>query len=372
MKHSQILKRAWKILWNYRALWVFGLILALAAGGANPQSTSSWRNSNQDIQDRGNTVNWVFEENEPFWPQFFDKMDKEMDVARDEFDRLLSGENTKAWETALLRAAIVFTIIMIIISIIIKVLGYAAETAVVKMVNDYEETGEKRTFREGWRMGWSRQAWRLFLIDLMIGLPVFIIFVVVMALALTPIISASVGGPTRGVLGLVASIGLMVLFGLFAFLYTAIFSLVKPVIYRKVVLEDMRVRQSFGEGFRMFGQYWKEYGLLWLIMKGIDLLWPIVMIPFTLLIGAIGLMLSGGVALVIGGSAFQNADPSMVWAIMTGIILLLIVAGIPLAFVGGFRRVYQSTSWTLSYRELSAAKSLENGDLPELEEGAAA
>ncbi len=30
MKHSEILKRAWKILWDYKALWIFGVILAIA------------------------------------------------------------------------------------------------------------------------------------------------------------------------------------------------------------------------------------------------------------------------------------------------------------------------------------------------------
>ena len=38
MDPVKILKRSWHILWSYRALWVFGLILALAAGGS-----STWR-----------------------------------------------------------------------------------------------------------------------------------------------------------------------------------------------------------------------------------------------------------------------------------------------------------------------------------------
>jgi len=35
MKHAQILKRSWEILWSYKALWIFGIILALttASGG---------------------------------------------------------------------------------------------------------------------------------------------------------------------------------------------------------------------------------------------------------------------------------------------------------------------------------------------------
>ena len=45
----KILKRSWHILWSYRALWVFGLILALAAGGAS--SNGSNNNCRQDQGD---------------------------------------------------------------------------------------------------------------------------------------------------------------------------------------------------------------------------------------------------------------------------------------------------------------------------------
>ena len=35
MEPLEILKRSWKILWSYRALWVFALILGLTAGGGS-------------------------------------------------------------------------------------------------------------------------------------------------------------------------------------------------------------------------------------------------------------------------------------------------------------------------------------------------
>ena len=45
MDHTQILKRAWHILWNYKVLWVFGFILALTAaswsGGGSSYSMGS-------------------------------------------------------------------------------------------------------------------------------------------------------------------------------------------------------------------------------------------------------------------------------------------------------------------------------------------
>ena len=36
MDQIRVLKRAWEITWRYRALWVFGIILALTTGGGLP------------------------------------------------------------------------------------------------------------------------------------------------------------------------------------------------------------------------------------------------------------------------------------------------------------------------------------------------
>ena len=36
MDHAKVLKRAWEILWRYRVLWIFGVIVALTAAGASP------------------------------------------------------------------------------------------------------------------------------------------------------------------------------------------------------------------------------------------------------------------------------------------------------------------------------------------------
>jgi hypothetical protein len=43
MDAIKILKRAWHIVWNYRALWVFGILLALTAGSTTiGRSTSNY------------------------------------------------------------------------------------------------------------------------------------------------------------------------------------------------------------------------------------------------------------------------------------------------------------------------------------------
>lgn len=47
----KILKRAWYILWSYRALWVFGLILALAAGGSSGNGSNNGSRYEQNSGD---------------------------------------------------------------------------------------------------------------------------------------------------------------------------------------------------------------------------------------------------------------------------------------------------------------------------------
>ena len=51
MNYSQILKRAWTILWSYRALWIFGFFIALAT---------------PSVQNLSNNVNYQFNERDLF------------------------------------------------------------------------------------------------------------------------------------------------------------------------------------------------------------------------------------------------------------------------------------------------------------------
>jgi len=357
MKHSQILKRAWKILWDYKLLWIFGLILALTTSSM-PRNQLSW--SANDSQQP--SPDMEFSPNEPFWPQMAEEFERGMEEAFDELERILDTQNPDQLERRILSAILIFVGVMMVLGLIGTVLKYIAQTALIKMVNHFEETAEKLKAREGWRLGWSRESWRLFLVDLVVFLPAFALGAFAFGTAIVPIIAFSSGMPARGVLGLVASIGLILLFILFALVLGALVSLVKPVVFRKIVLEEQGVFEGIKSGWQMFRSAWKEYGLLWLILTGIDLIWPLVMFPFFLVAGGIGLLLGGGVTFLTGGRLIEAGDPSMVWSIVLGGILFLIVLIVPLAFLGGLREVFQSSSWTLAYRELKAEGLLADGN----------
>ncbi len=212
--------------------------------------------------------------------------------------------------------------VLILIGLAFAVLKYVAQTALIKMVDHFEETAEKLKAREGWRLGWSREAWRIFLVDLIVFLPAFVLFMLGFGGAIIPIITITSGMPARGVLGLVASIGLMMLLILVGLAFGALVSLIRPVVYRKVVLEEMGAWEGIKAGWQMFWQAWKQYGLMWLILKGIDLVWPLVMFPFALLSGAIALLSGGGFTFLAGGRAIESGDPAMVWPIVGGIVLV--------------------------------------------------
>ena len=62
----------------------------------------------------------------------------------------------------------------------------------------------------------------------------------------------------------------------------------------------------------------------------------------------------------------------MVWAIFIGLGLFLTVLMIPIGFVNGLKETFKSSSWTLTFREIKALKSLENGDAPVIEAEVAA
>jgi hypothetical protein len=356
MKHSEILKRAWKILWDYKALWIFGIILAIAT------SSSSGSQSNWTTNRSPNDTPMEFSQDENFWPQMWEEMQEGLEEAKEEIARELDARNPDELERNFIIMGIIFGSVLIFFGLVFAVLKYIARTALIKMVDHYEETAEKLKAREGWQLGWSAEAWRIFLVDLIVFLPAFFAFILGFGTLIVPIITITSGMPARGVLGLVASIGLMMLLALVGLAFGALVSLIRPVVYRKVVLDEMGAWEGIKAGWHMFWQAWKQYGLLWLILKGIDLVWPLAMFPFALLSGAIALLFGGGFTFLTGARAIESGDPSMVWSIVLGVALFILVLATPLAFLGGLRETFQSTSWTLAYRELKAEGLLTNGN----------
>jgi len=107
----------------------------------------------------------------------------------------------------LITIGVVLACVIVILIIAATVAHYVAETALIRMVDDYEETGEKHSVRQGFRLGWSRTALRFFLIDLLIGLPVAVVFILLFALAFAPPLLWATDSTAAEVIGTVVTIG---------------------------------------------------------------------------------------------------------------------------------------------------------------------
>ncbi len=332
MNHMKILKQAWEITWRYRVLWIFGIILALTTahgGGGNNGGQVQYNISGEDFPLPGGKF--------PI-PEILPQV---------------AG--------TLVAIGVVLACVIVILVVASVVARYVAETALIQMVDDYEETGEKHSVCQGFRLGWSRTALRLFLIDLLIGLPVAVVFILLSALAFAPLLLWATDSTAAGVIGTVATIGLFFLFVLLAIFVGAVLSLLKQFFRRVCALEEVGVTESLRQGYFIVRQHLKDVALMWLLMVGLGLGWIIVMIPVIILLLILGVVLGGLPALLVGGLAGLVSEGAVPWILAgaVGIPIFILVVAVPWLFLGGLMEVFKSSVWTLTYRELRALEGLE-------------
>ncbi|MBN1318392.1 MAG: hypothetical protein JXA42_23130 [Anaerolineales bacterium] len=336
MDHMKILKRSWEILWKYKALWVFGIILALTTG-------SSGNGSNYSFNGQDRQYSW-----EPFGEQI-----------------------PPAVIGVFINIAIVLFCLICILAIILYVARFISETALIQMVDHYEETGEKYTIKEGFRLGWSRTAFNIFLIHLITGLPTFLVIMLLIFISAAPLLLWITKSAVLGVIGTIAAIGLFFLAIFLAIIVGVAITLLNRFITRACAMEELSIAESFRRGFELIRTNIKDIGIMWLIMVGLRFGYVMLMFPIVILLIGIAAVLGGLPALSIGGIAsllFNSGAVPWIIGMLVGIPIFILTLLIPLGFLGGLKEVYVSSTWTLTYRELMAMEGMTQGHLPELVE----
>ena len=336
MDHVRVLKQAWRLLWRNRALWVFGIILALTTAS---WETSLWRGNNGNRSNNQPPSNWQLP---PDWP---------------------SVPGIGEWLTPQVRNTLIavgigLACVVVVLIVVSAVARYVSETALIRMVNQHEDTGETLTVRQGFRLGWSRTAWRLWLIDLLIGLPAAFAALLLLLVALAPLLLWTTKNTTAGVIGTVAAIGLGFLAVLVIIVAAVALNLVKLFARRVCALERLGVTASVRQGYAMLRRNLKDVGVMWLITAGVHVGWPIAIVPVVILLIAVGVLLGGGSLLAVRGLTGLALSETAAW-IVAGVaagVLFILVLAVPLAFLGGLKETFLSSTWTLTYRELRALR----------------
>jgi len=325
MDHIRIIRRAFDIVRRYPVLWIFGFLLALTTSRGN--SGTQYNFSNRDFEPGGDF--------------HFPSISPEV-------------------INAVIGIIIAVVCMLVLLGIALTIVRYVALTASIRMVNQYEESGEKMSFGQGWRLGWTRTAFRIWLVDLLFGVGAFLVIILLFLLAAAPLLLLLTGSDVADVVGIVMTIGLGVFVFLLLILLAAAITLLNQFIYRAVALEDLGVFDAIRRGWKLVRSRLGDVIIMGLILFGIGLLFGILMIPIVLVLLALG-ALAGGLPGLLAGlitNLFVQGGPiPWVVGVMVGLPIFILVLSIPLSIVSGFFEIFNSSTWTLTYREVTALES---------------
>lgn len=322
MNYTQLLKRAFQITKRYKVLWIFGILLALTSGGGGGGGGGSgWRGDRNDMR-------------LPSIPGFSPQMPT------------LDSINWQAIAGIILLCCCV----LLILAIIGVIVHYVARGALYRSVDQIEATGAAPTWREGFRLGWTNRSFRLWLLDLIVGIPFAIIAVLLLMLGAAPLLLLLAQSTAAKALGVAAAIGLELVIVLVIAIIGAALGVLGQFWSREIALADRSIGQALSAGYALVRSRLKNASVMWLLLVGMGLLYGIVAVILFFVVLAVAAAVGGGLGLLV-----HTATHSIPWAVAVGLPPFLLLLIVPLVFVQGLWQVFESSAWTLAYREITGS-----------------
>ncbi len=324
MNHSALLRRAFDLTRRYRVLWLFGILVALTGASTSAPNSNNFRYSfnNADLPSR----------NLPSW------------LPIQQMDRFVRNFNPAQYVGLFVACCC----LLVLLGIAALVLRYVVRAALIRSVDQIETTGRAPTWREGFRLGWSNRTFRLWLLELVVGILVLLTIVVLLLIVALPMLLFLAQSDAARVTGAVLALllGLPVILIIVAGII--VLSVLGQFWSREIILADAGIGDAIRNGTAEVRRRLRDVGVLTLLMAGIQIAFSLVMIPVFFVVLVIAALLGGGL-----GYALYALAHSVGWAIALGLPIFLIVLTIPLAFVGGLFESFKSSAWTLAYREVA-------------------
>jgi hypothetical protein len=233
---------------------------------------------------------------------------------------------------------------------------YITRTSLIRMVDQYEETGEELSAGSGLKRGWSRASVQLFLVSLILKLPIalLIIALIVPAVALA-IVSFIEGSGASIALGVILIL-LLVPIGLLGAALSIVVGPWIQIAYRACAIEGLGAWEGAWSALGLIRRNLGPVALQWLLLVGLGIAWRIALIPANLLLVGLALLVGGIPGALAGGiGALLGGWP---WGLGLGLLLFLplfvLVVALPNLALSTAATVYHSTVWTLTYCELEA------------------
>ncbi len=328
MSYSQLIKRAFEITRRYKVLWIFGILLALTSGGGGGGG-GGWNGGGG----RGNRGDSPF----PGFPSEIPGLDR---LGLDRID----------WQ-AITGVIIACCCVLFILAIIAVIVNYVARTALYRSVDQIETAGAAPTWREGFRLGWSNRSFRLFLLDLIVGIPFGIIMLLLLGLGATPLLLLLVDSPAAKALGVAATIGLELIVIVALVIAGVLLGIFGQFWSREIALAGRGIGDALRMGYAAARSRLKEAAVMWLALLGIGLGFAVVFLIIFVIVLVIAAAVGGGIGLLA-----HTLTQSVGWAVALGLPFFLVILIVPATFIQGLWMTFESTAWTLTYREIAVAK----------------
>jgi hypothetical protein len=318
MNYTEIIKRAARITWRYKVLWILGILLALSSSnGPSNSITYTLNDSNGAMDGMG----------QPMFP----------------------GWNLPD-PGVIAGFVLLCCCLLAVLVVVLTIVQYVARTGLYRAVDQIEETSAALTWREGIRLGWSNRALRMFLLDLLVGIAVFVGVIVLLLLAASPLLLLIFDVEALSIFGGILTAGLMFLAILLIIALIVVVSVLQQFWRRQIALDDRTVGEALSLGTLMARGKAGDVAIFWVLMTIVGVLFGIVLIPLVIGLGLLALTIGGGLGYTIY-SLFDSAG----WAVLLGLPLFILILSLPLLLIQGVYLVFESSAWTLAYREVRSS-----------------
>jgi hypothetical protein len=327
LSHTDILKQAFRITWRYRPLWLFGFLLALCGGGGG----GGGGGGNFNFSYRGGEGDFG---NLPSMPE----LDPNIIIA-------------------VVVGFICLILLLVVVGVIVR---QVTRTALIGMVHHIKDT-EAVTTSDGWHFGWSSRAWRMFLLNLLIGIPATILTIGLILLAFSPLLLLLLDNTTATVLSIILTVFACIFVFILLIIVWVIIAPIQELAWRRIVLDQRGVMDGLREAVTLIRQRLKDVAVLWLLMFGVGLIWGIIALIVVLPVSLIAAALMGGIPAGLVYLISRSGWGAAIAGVPLALLALIVVS----SAANGLYLIYQSAVWTLAYLELQKpAASSQMPDIP--------
>jgi hypothetical protein len=316
MDFGEILSKAWKIIWKFKILWIFGILTSCGQGGG---SSGSGGGSNSGVRFSNGEIDLP-----PAMRDFFYGIEQFFN-------------NIQSWQIAL------FVLSAILLSLLLAALFAALNTVgrvgLIQGTVKADGGAEGLAFRELFESG-KPFFWRVFGFNLLAGLAIFVLILLLML----PVIG--LGILTLGIvlICLVPFICLLVPIGW-------LIGVILEQANIAIVVEDLNILDGFKRGWEVFRENIGTMVVMGLILGiGGAVVGFIMALPFLIIVVPAAIGVAGGLA--SGSDVMFGSGLIIAGLCFVGYLPVLIV-------LSGILQAYIKSAWTLTYLQLTGKAGVE-------------